>query len=82
MNVFTEWQDVLIVLQQDNTLARGAQRDPLMFRRVHNLCTAVSIFNIRMIEDAEQELHSQHVAHSVIERLHRNPSFFDQLAQR
>ena len=35
-----------------------------------------------MVEHAQEELHSQHVAHAVIERLHRNLAFFDQRAQR
>ena len=37
--------------------------------------------HVAMIEDAENKLHSQHIAHPVIQRLHRDLSFFDQFAQ-
>ena len=35
-----------------------------------------------MIENAQDEFHAQHIANSVVERLHRHFAFLDQLSQR
>src|SRR5947207_7432228 len=81
-NLLAQWQDIPVVLQEHEALARGAQGDLAVLRRVDEPFGRVRVFDIRVVEDADRELDAQNVAHAVVERLPRDLPFLDQFAQR
>src|SRR2546423_9588929 len=79
--LFAERQNVFVVLQEHETLARRAQCDLAVLRRVDESFGRVRVFDVRVVEYADRELDAQNVAHAVVERSHRDLSFSHQLAQ-
>ncbi len=70
LDIFTQRQNVFVVPQKDHALARGSQSNLLMLGRVDQAFRSIRVSDVRMIENTDDELHSQHITDSIIQGLH------------
>ena len=81
LQVFPQWQQVLVILEQYDAFASSAQGQLLVRLRVNHLDGAVRV-DIRILKEAEAELLLQHAAHRAIHECRRNSALLHALDQR
>ena len=82
LQVLAQRQRVAIVLQQHQAFARSLQRDGAMSGRVHQPQRGVGAADVGAVEQAEQELDPQDLAHAPVHHRHRQRAVAQGFAQR
>ena len=77
-----QWQHILIIFQEYDRFTGGLQSDFLVFFLFYFFIRSFQISLIRIIEQADKELHSQNITYTVIDDFFAQSAFFHQLPQR
>ena len=71
-----------VILQQDKTFQGGAKGRHIVFRPVDLLVSRREIRLVRVVEDADEELHPEDVADPLVDGFHAQRAFAHQFPQR